>query len=190
MSDFHGKFLWYELMTTDVTAAKAFYSTVVGWTTKDMSMPGMEYTIFQVGEAGVAGLMTRGPSAPPTWVGYIGADDVDEYAAKVAAAGGAIHKPPADIPTVGRFAVVTDPHGAHFILFKPSLDMPSVPPPPPGSPGTTGWHELMAGDGAAAFDFYSDLFGWTKGEAHDMGPMGVYQLFEIAGVPSGGIMTK
>ena len=192
MSHFHGKFLWYELMTTDVAAAKSFYSTVVGWTTKDMSMPGMDYTIFQVGEAGVAGLMTlpKDAGSMPAWVGYIGADDVDVYAAKVAAAGGSVHKAPADIPTVGRFAVVTDPHGAFFILFKPSMEMPSVPPPAPGTPGTAGWHELMAGDGAADFDFYSSLFGWTKGPGHDMGPMGIYQIFEIDGKQSGGIMTK
>lgn len=192
MSDFHGKFLWYEIMTTDVAAAKSFYSAVVGWTTTDMSMPGMTYTIFQVGESGVAGLMTLPPGAgaAPAWIGYIGVNDVDEYAEKVAAAGGTVHKAPADIPTVGRFSVVLDPHGAFFILFKPSMAAPSVPPPAPGTPGTAGWHELMAGDGAAAFDFYSGLFGWSKGPGHDMGPMGLYQIFEIDGKQAGGMMTK
>jgi predicted enzyme related to lactoylglutathione lyase len=45
-------------------------------------------------------------------------------------------------------------------------------------------------DGPAVWDFYARLFGWTKGEGMDMGPMGIYQLFEIDGVPAGAIMTK
>ena len=40
------------------------------------------------------------------------------------------------------------------------------------------------------FAFYSELFGWTKGDAIDMGPMGIYQIFAIGGAPSGGMMTK
>ena len=34
MSNSHGRFVWYELMTSDVEAAKAFYAEVVGWGTK------------------------------------------------------------------------------------------------------------------------------------------------------------
>ena len=37
----HGRFVWYELMTTDMEAAKAFYAEVIGWGTQDASMPGM-----------------------------------------------------------------------------------------------------------------------------------------------------
>ena len=31
MSDFHGRFIWYELMTPDTAGAKSFYGNVVGW---------------------------------------------------------------------------------------------------------------------------------------------------------------
>ena len=54
-------------------------------------------------------------------------------------------------------------------------------PTAPGTPGRIGWHELLATDWQKAFTFYSDLFGWQKGEAHDMGPMGTYQLFSAGG---------
>ena len=60
----------------------------------------------------------------------------------------------------------------------------------PGTPGHVGWHELHAGDGESAFAFYSGLFGWAKGEAMDMGTMGVYQIFATGGAPCGGMMTK
>ena len=63
--------------------------------------------------------------------------------------------------------------------------------PPAGTPGTTGWHELYAGDLDTAFPFYSKLFGWTKADAMDMGPMGTYQLFAVrGGTAIGGMMTK
>ena len=76
-----------------------------------------------------------------------------------------------------------------FVLFKPASDE-QRPQPAPGTPGHTGWHELHASDRESAFAFYSGLFGWTKAEAIDMGPMGVYQLFATGGVPVGGMMTK
>ena len=57
MANSHGRFVWYELMTSDVDAAKVFYADVVGWGTKDVSMPGMGYTIFTAGSASACGLL-------------------------------------------------------------------------------------------------------------------------------------
>jgi predicted enzyme related to lactoylglutathione lyase len=106
----------------------------------------------------------------------------------VAASGGAIHHEPENIPAIGRFAVVADPQGAVFCLFKPLNGM--TPPAPGATPGRVGWHELHTTDREGAFAFYADLFGWTKTEAMDMGAMGVYQLFAAGGAPIGGMMTK
>lgn len=102
--------------------------------------------------------------------------------------GGAIQRVPDNIPDIGRFAVVADPHGAVFILFKGMGKEPHGPAP--GTPGHVGWHELHAGDGESDFAFYASLFGWTKLEAMDMGPMGKYELFSTGNGPAGGIMTK
>jgi predicted enzyme related to lactoylglutathione lyase len=85
--------------------------------------------------------------------------------------------------------MVADPQGAVFSLFKPLSDMPP-PPADPATPGTIGWHELMATNGEKAFAFYAELFGWTKDEALDMGAMGRYQLFAAGGAAIGGMMTK
>lgn len=189
MSDDQGRFVWYELLSNDPKAAERFYGAVVGWTAKDFEMPaptGSPYTILSAGEAAVAGLMEmpeepRKQGMPPNWSGYIAVDDVDAAVEKVKRLGGMVHMPPTDIPTVGRFAVVADPQGAVFLPFKPIP--PSTPPvvPAPGTPGTVGWHELYASDWEKAFAFYSDMFGWTKDQAVDMGPMGAYQLFAAAG---------
>ncbi|MBV8849771.1 MAG: VOC family protein [Methylobacteriaceae bacterium] len=188
-----GKFVWYELMTNNLDAAEKFYADVVGWKMKDAGMPGMRYTLAHAGESRAAGLMAIPPDAAaagarPGWIGYVGVDDVDAYAKRVKDKGGAVHREPADIPTVGRFAIVGDPQGVMFALFKGE----GTPPPPatPGTPGHAGWHELHAIDGVKAFDFYSGMFGWTKGTTMPMGDLGVYQLFAINGVEIGGMMTK
>jgi uncharacterized protein len=187
-------FVWYDVMTTDTKSAEAFYKKVIGWTAQDSGMTDRSYTILSVGPTMVGGLMpipeeARAMGARPAWLGYIGVGDVDAFAVKIRAAGGAIRRPPEDIPGVGRFAVVADPQGAAFMLFRgTSEQMPA--PPAPGTPGRVGWHELHAGDGSSAFAFYSDVFGWTKTEAMDMGPMGVYQMFATGGDTAGGIMTK
>ena len=57
MVDHHGRFAWYELITTDVAAAQAFYTKVVGWGAQDASTPGLPYTLFTAGTASVSGLM-------------------------------------------------------------------------------------------------------------------------------------
>jgi uncharacterized protein len=185
------RFVWYELMTPDVRAAEAFYQEVVGWKV-DPSDP--QYTLLKIGDAQVAGMMATPPElkamgVPPAWSGYVSVDDVDAAEARILQLGGKVVRPGSDIPDVGRFAVVADPQGATFLLFKPARDDPP-PMPAAEAPGTTGWHELRAADGPAVFDFYATLFGWTRGEGLDMGPLGVYQLFEIDGVPSGAVMTR
>jgi predicted enzyme related to lactoylglutathione lyase len=187
-------FVWYELMTTDAKAAEGFYGKVVGWKTQAADQPGMSYTLLLTGDVPTAGLMTLDKEAcdagaKPTWVGYIGVGDVDAAVGRVIKAGGKVHVPPTDIPNIGRFAMVTDPQGAAFNLFKPVSDMPR-PPADPATPGLVGWHELMAADANKAFAFYADLFGWTKDEAIDMGAMGHYQLFAAGGPAIGGMMTK
>ena len=187
-------FVWYDVMTTDPKAAQVFYTSVVGWDARDSGMPDRSYTILSMGERMVGGLMpipesARSMGARPAWMGYVGVDDVDVYAARVTAAGGAILRGPENIPGIGRFAVVADPHGAAFILFRGSSDQAPTPVPQ-GTPGHIGWHELQSGDGERAFAFYSGLFGWTKAAAVDMGPMGIYQTFATGGDAVGGIMTK
>jgi hypothetical protein len=170
----HGDFVWYELVTTDVDAAGAFYSSVVGWTIKDSGTPGMRYDLISAGPTQVGGIAGM-PNNPPGWLGYIAVDDVDAYATRVKKAGGTIHREPQDIPGIGRFSVVGDPQGAVFILFKGNGTAPARPDP--RDLGFVGWRELCAKDGQADFAFYAELFGWRKTEAHDMGPMGMYQTF-------------
>lgn len=186
-------FVWYELMTTDIEAAENFYGAVTGWSGKDFGQPGVRYTVMSAGDKGVAGIMALPAEVceaggRPGWVGYIGVDDVDAAVDGVEAAGGTVHRPPSDIPNVGRFAVVADPQSAVFMLIKPigADNLPAAG----GTIGHVGWRELYAVDWTKALDFYAGQFGWTKAEAIDLGPMGTYQLFAAGGEPIGGMMNK
>jgi hypothetical protein len=186
-------FIWYDLMTPDLAAATKFYGDVVGWKIADSGMPGMSYSILSVGAVMVGGLMQRTPEmgdALPGWMGHIFVPDVDDYAKRVTKAGGHLHREPEDVPGVGRFAVVSDPHGASFILFKPnSVETPAKLAP--DTPGTIGWRDLRAGNGKEAWNFYSKLFGWKKSEAIPMDGGEIYQMFTTGDDEmAGGMMTK
>jgi predicted enzyme related to lactoylglutathione lyase len=181
-------------MSDDLDGAAAFYAKVVGWTLADGDMTDFPYKVARIGEAHVAGLMTipaeaKAMGAPPCWTGYIWVPNVEAALAKLTAAGGSVKRPVTEIPSVGRFAVVADPYGAIFMLFR---DLSGNPPPPPPArtPGLIGWHELHSDDGAGALKFYSDQFGWTHDRDFDMGGMGVYHLFSTGRGESGGMMTR
>ena len=57
MAHSHGRFAWYELATTDMESARAFYSDVLGWGTQDVPASGLAYTLFTAAGAAVSGLM-------------------------------------------------------------------------------------------------------------------------------------
>jgi predicted enzyme related to lactoylglutathione lyase len=187
----HGRFVWYELSTTDMAAAKTFYAAVMGWRAHDVSMPGMAYALFVAGKATVAGVMglpadAAQMGAKPRWMGYVAVDDVDATAERIRQLGGAVHIPPEDIPDISRFSVVADPQSAMFALFKgvrPGQQRPA------GRLGRVSWHELLAVDGESVFAFYGALFGWRKADA-DTGPNGIYQTFSAGGQTIGGMFTK
>ena len=189
-----GKFVWYELMTTDTEAAKSFYTDVCGWDTAPFEhAAGMDYTMWMKGEAPVGGLMelpeeVLDSGAPPHWMGYVAVPDVDATAARAKELGGTVHHGPADIPNVGRFAIIADPQGAVLAAFKGEQEMSAEAKDP--EPGDVSWHELATTDSEAAFDYYADLFGWEKQDAMDMGEAGVYQMYGVGEEMLGGMYTR
>jgi hypothetical protein len=193
MIDYHGRFVWYELMTTDVAAAKAFYAKVVGWGTKEVATPDRPHTLFTAGGAlagGVTGLPedARKMGGPPMWIGYVGVGDVDTTVARIKRLGGAVHVPPTNIPDMSRFSVVSHPQMALLAVLtwlKPGQHQHAAL----NEQRRVGWHELLAGDAEAALSFYGELFDWRKVEA-DPGSLSTYRLFSVGGQTIGGMLTK
>jgi predicted enzyme related to lactoylglutathione lyase len=179
-----GRFVWVDLMTSDVDAAIAFYTETVGWkaTPWEGESP---YTMFAAGEQSIGGVMAindemKAMNVPPHWIGSTRVEDVDASAAKVEELGGKVIKAAWDIPEVGRLAVVADPQGAVFSMFKPKGEMPM--PEDGEAEGLVSWHELNTTDYEAAWKFYSALLGWKATEDMDMGPEhGHYFMFQREG---------
>jgi uncharacterized protein len=185
-------FVWYDVMVEDVPAAQKFYTGLTGWTVRDTGMEN-GYVVVSKGATMVGGILpipadSKAAGVRPAWMGYIGVSDVDVTAKRITSEGGTVHKPPQDIPGIGRFAVVADPHGAGFIIFQPNSTEAPIPVAD-GTPGHFGWHELYAGDREQALAFYATLFGWTKSQAIES-PAGPYQTFAAGAAPIGGMMTR
>src|SRR5262245_45735920 len=145
MSDSQGRFVWYDLITSDVNAAIAFYTDVIGWGTQPF---GEGYVMWTAGGAPGGGVVALHHDDKPTghathWMAHVLADDVDALTKKAASLGAKVLVQPEDIPTVGRFSVIADPQGAVIALFTPKEG--STPPAEPATRNFS-WHELLADD--------------------------------------------
>jgi predicted enzyme related to lactoylglutathione lyase len=163
-------FTWYELITTDVTAAAAFYRDVVGWGTQATSTSQLPYVLFTAGEVPAAGMMElpeagRKMGAMPRWMGYVGVRDVYATADRIKRRGGTVYVPPTDT-NIGRISVVADPHTATFGVVDRLL-VTAQPSTDSGKPGRIGWQELFATDPDKEVAFYCELFGWQRADTEN-----------------------
>ncbi|MCC6774524.1 MAG: VOC family protein [Gemmatimonadaceae bacterium] len=185
-----GRFVWYDLMTTDQVAAQKFYTSIAGWGTDEWDMEGTPYRMWTVDGTSIGGMMQLpadqvANNAPPHWLGYIGTPDVAATVAAATSLGATVLMPPTPIPTVGTFAILTDPYSATFAVFTPEGETPGRSGAP--SPGDFSWCELATTDIDGALEFYGALFGWTKDSDMDMGSDGIYRMFARDGVMMGGM---
>lgn len=184
----HGRFCWYDLMSRDADASKAFYIELLGWRIDTMDMGEGHYDMFFMGERGLGGVVPlEGDDLPSHWMPYIAVDDLQVSCDRAAELGGKVCVPPTDIGP-GSFAVVTDPQGGAFSLWK-GKD-PVDEPAPKGEVGVFCWSECMSTDPAAAQTFYEGLFGWRT-ETADMEVGGcsvTYRLLFQGDAHFGGIL--
>jgi predicted enzyme related to lactoylglutathione lyase len=186
-----GRFFWHEMMSPDPKASTAFYEKLIGWSPNPWDQD-PSYTFLSMGGKSMGGVMTlpdeaKAMGTPPQWVCYIGTPDVDALARQVPGLGGQVHKPPRDIPTIGRFAIIGDPQGAIFAAFTPTK---TPPLDTKIAIGDFSWHELITTDWESAWKFYEALFEWQKMDAMDMGPDGKYQMYGLKDHMLGGMFNR
>ena len=183
-----GRFVWYDLMTTDPARALPFYTALFGWRPDTRPLEGFgDYTMLHVGDEPLGGLVPLDPAhgVASHWIAYVTVPSVDEACARATALGGAVGVPPTDIPGVGRFAVVADAQGAHVSPFVAADPAPAPDGPPPD--GAVIWCELMTPDPDAARDFHAAIFGWRWSHV-DMGELGDYWVASRGETPVAGLM--
>ncbi len=184
----NGRFVWHDLMTTDARRAQDYYVKLFGWHIESMPMGGFEYRMIVAGPGPIGGIVEERGIPTSHWMAYVAVPDVDGAAQRCTELGGSVCVPPTDIPNVGRFAVVGDPLGAYFTLFKGLPDSPGFDPDLPVA-GRVCWNELLTSDPPKAQAFYSALLGWRE-DPKDMGPMGTYRVQMLSGTQAAGMMKN
>lgn len=160
------RFERFELRTTDVAAARAFYTALLGEDVAEI--------VPLPAEAAARG-------ARPHWLGHLGVDDVEGAARGFVERGATRLGPTRARSDGGEVALVRDPGGAVVALASRSATPSRL---------EVVWHGLNTGDLARARTSYCELFGWQMTERRDLGPLGVFFEFGwAAGEASVGAMA-
>lgn len=176
-----GKFVWNDLMTSDVATAKTFYGQLFNWTFEQRG----RYSIIKLNGKRIGGILDIKPKTPERhaarWIASLSVSDVDQAISVVLAHGGKVHKGPEDIGDRGRVALVSDPQGAQLSLINTKYGDPKDGPIAEGS---WLWHELWTNDPSASADFYQELAGYSMVEELDS-----YLILKVDGKWRAGIRT-
>lgn len=152
-----GRFVWVDLVTDDVAAARKFYARLFGWTFEELG----GYSIAMNEGRPVAGMFQRerpdDRSAKPRWFGYISVDDVERAQKRVTEAGGKVLAAPQRMPERGEQAVFADPEGALFGVVRSSSGDPGDYL---ADVGDWIWIQLLSRDAQKASAFYCAVAGY------------------------------
>jgi predicted enzyme related to lactoylglutathione lyase len=113
-----GALCWADLITPDPEQAGKFYSALFGWTLEKRQR---DYLHIKNGEhfiGGVPGATDQDPKMPPHWLLYFLVGDPEATAAKATQLGGKVIMPATAMAGVGTWAILSDPQGAVFAVFK------------------------------------------------------------------------
>jgi predicted enzyme related to lactoylglutathione lyase len=165
-----GRFVWQELLTDDVQAARRFYGGLFGWQFEETKRLGEPYTLVRAGGQPVAGITAverQKPDEPVAqWLSYLLVADVDEAAQNFKDAGGEILVAPLSLTGTARAALVTDPAGAPLGLVSSDAELPAPPADPPM--GRFFWRDYFAKDVEASLAFYRQFPGYqAQAEGED-----------------------
>ena len=153
-----GRFVWHDLLTRDVAAAKQFYGQLFGWQFENTKRGDRSYVIARLGTTPVAGIVDVSgiTDAGTQWLSFMAVADVDKTVALAQSNGGKVLAAARNLP-LARAAVVTDPQGAPLGLAQLRG---SFPDPAQPTAGHFFWQEYLAKDAQQALDFYKRLAGY------------------------------
>lgn len=180
-----GKFVWHDLLTADIAAAKRFYGGLFEWTFQEGEDPG--YVVILNRSRPIGGIVIvespKNSGRKGRWLASLSVKDVDQAAEFVRTSGGLIHEQPKTIPERGRLAIVSDPQDAQLVLLHAAS---GDPPDGPLAMYEWMWDELWTHQKEQAIEFYSLLAGYTHELIRDESGRG-YDLLKTGTHPRAGI---
>ncbi len=188
----HGKWVWYELESTDPEKSKAFFGQLLGWQIEPQEMSGMKFELVKSGGQDIATINAVEGKGKSHWVPFVSVPDVDATVKTVEEQQGKVVKPAADIPNIGRFAIVADPNGVEFAVFKGMKGDPPDPQQP--ASGEFVWNEYLTKNKkqhTTALAFYPAAIGYTTsqmqmGEGKKKMP---YDMLSFGEAPRAGVVS-
>ena len=181
-----GKFVWFDLLTDNIEAAKRFYGGLFGWRFERTDHA--HYTLVTHGGKPIAGIVsvdeTGQKKSAGRWLASLSVDDVDAAADLVREKGGRVHEGPDRLPDRGMMAIVSDPQGAQLVLLRSDSGDPIDAHP---SLNEWMWIELWTDHKEGAIDFYQALVGYDNALIGD-GFGGRYRLLKRDGIPRAGVV--
>lgn len=158
---------WADVMATDVRAAGAFYSAVLGWTVPEPEEQWGGYVTAGADGQLVAGIGPVQEGARAAWTLYLATADVEGVVVRASEHGGSVLAPATDVGPLGRMAVVVDPAGAVVGLWQAGT---MIGAGRVNEPGALVWEDLRASDPDASRAFYGALFGVEYDRVEMAGP--------------------
>lgn len=155
-----GKFVWYDLLTDKVPEVKKFYSELFGWKYEGEAKDNAPYTLIKYKGRPIGGIIysdLKKEVNESQWISYLSVPDVDRAFEFAGSKGGIQYRQPWELADRGRVAVVSDPQGALFVLFRASGGDPADVQP---EFNEWLWTELLTNDPQAAVGFYDQLVGF------------------------------
>ena len=117
-----GAMTWNDLLTSDVEAAREFYTALFGWEVDAVPETDGRYSVIKGRDGSNGGMMALpAEGIPPFWQPYFAVESLEAAQAEVRELGGRLLTEPIAVPS-GAFVAVLDPHGAAFSLLVGALD--------------------------------------------------------------------
>jgi hypothetical protein len=181
-----GRWVWSDLVTTDVERSREFYTKVFGWEVREhpASSGSSRYLTVYANGRPIGGMVSAAPDAKSgaRWIGLASGDPA-LMATRARERGGAVVVPPRTLSGRGEVTVLSDPDGAHFAVVRADRGDPADQL---GQDNEWVWAELWSKDPGRAANFYRDVFGYDVGAA-DGKAAGAYVL-SAGGRARAGIM--
>jgi len=188
-----GRFVWGDLVTSDVAAAADFYGKVFGWTFETYGGKDDRdtYTLALADGLPIGGMVydqraKKGNMLSARWIGLISVPDLKAATAAVTAAGGQVVYQPVMLGERGETAVYRDPEGVVFGLVNSKNGDPADFA---GDVNEWYWVDLWTADVEKAAAFYRAVVGYETVPIADDGLRTGLRLMS-GGFARAGIMQK